>query len=174
MKKLLALVLCVMLFVSVIPTVAFAAQTNGSAVSLYPAVQQQNRLYNSFSYLFNDKVVVGLVNMFVTKYPDLIKNNEAAHTAIVNLAGLYKGKTGVDDEVFLLSSDLNMHISHAFDDIRQAFVGTEHDDVADKAAAKEKYTDGTITAAIANAEIAVINSIPAAPVVPDLAGAGQD
>ena len=51
MKKLLALVLCVMLFVSVIPTSAFAATSTGSAVSLYNAVQQMNDLYTAYAQL---------------------------------------------------------------------------------------------------------------------------
>ena len=169
MKKLLALVLCVMLFVSVIPTAAFAATSTGSAVSLYNAVQQQKRLYNSFSYLWNDKTVVGLVNMFVTKYPDLIKNNADARAAVQKLIDDgYMGTAKFDDTKFLLGSDLNRLVSTAYDDVRQAFVGEIHtySDIKDKIDAKEKFSDGTITSAIANVEIGVINSIPAQPELP--------
>ena len=171
MKKLLALVLCVMLFVSVIPTAAFATQSNGSAVSLYPAVQQQRRLYNSFSYLWNDKAIAGLVNMFVTKYPDLIKNNQAANDAVKALAAKYVKAEDVNDQVFLLNSDLNRLVSFAFDDVRQAFVGEIHayDEIQDMMSNNKKFGDGTITSAIANVEIGVINSFPAEPVVPAVA-----
>ncbi len=170
MKKLLALVLCVMLFVSVIPTAAFAATSTGSAVSLYPAVQQQKRLYNTFSYLWNDKAIVGLVNMFVTKYPDLIKNNSAANAAVKALADKYVKAEDVDDTKFLPASDLNKLVAIAYDDVRQAFVGEIHEysDIKAKIDAKEKFSDGTLTSAIANTEIAVINSFPSAPTVPAL------
>lgn len=59
MKKLLALVLCVMLFVSVIPTSAFAATSEGKAVDLYPAVQQMQNLDNAYARF---AVMTGLVN----------------------------------------------------------------------------------------------------------------
>ena len=49
MKKLLALVLCVMLFVSVVPASAFAATSEGKAVDLYHAVEQMKRLDNAYA-----------------------------------------------------------------------------------------------------------------------------
>ena len=156
MKKLLALVLCVMLFVSIIPTAAFAATSDHSAVSLYPAVQQYKAVYNTLSYLFADKGIVSLYNGLVAAFPKFIKS---ADGALASLKGLYKAAADVDPETFYLTPELNMHISHAWDDIRQAFVGTYHEDVT----AKSKYDDGTITAAIANQQAGVLASIPAAP-----------
>ena len=50
MKKLLALVLCVMLFVSVIPTSAFAA-VSGSAIDLRPAYTARNNLFAALGIL---------------------------------------------------------------------------------------------------------------------------
>ena len=56
MKKLLALVLCVMLFVSVVPASAFAAN---ETINLYPAVQQMKSLDNAYARF---AVMTGLVN----------------------------------------------------------------------------------------------------------------
>ena len=56
MKKLLALVLCVMLFVSVVPASAFAAN---ETINLYPAVQQMQSLDNAYARF---AVMTGLVN----------------------------------------------------------------------------------------------------------------
>ena len=56
MKKLLALVLCVMLFVSVVPASAFAAN---ETIDLYPAVQQMKSLDNAYARF---AVMTGLVN----------------------------------------------------------------------------------------------------------------
>ena len=50
MKKLLALVLCVMLFVSVIPTSAFAA-VSGSGIDLSPAYEARNNLFAALGIL---------------------------------------------------------------------------------------------------------------------------
>ena len=46
MKKLLALLLCVMLFVSIVPASAFAAS---EGISLYPVVEQMQRLDNAYA-----------------------------------------------------------------------------------------------------------------------------
>ncbi len=51
MKKLLALVLCVMLFVSVIPTAAFAASSAGSGVDLSPAYAAMQKLNIAYAQL---------------------------------------------------------------------------------------------------------------------------
>ena len=52
MKKLLALVLCVMLFVSVIPTSAFAETSiSGSAIDLKPAYDARNTLFAALGVL---------------------------------------------------------------------------------------------------------------------------
>ncbi len=56
MKKLLALVLCVMLFVSVVPASAFAAN---ETINLYPAVRQMQSLDNAYARF---AVMTGLVN----------------------------------------------------------------------------------------------------------------
>ena len=56
MRKLLALVLCVMLFVSVVPASAFAAN---ETINLYPAVQQMQSLDNAYARF---AVMTGLVN----------------------------------------------------------------------------------------------------------------
>lgn len=49
MKKLLALVLCVMLFVSIVPTSAFA--DDPPKINLKPAVDQMNSLYTAYTKL---------------------------------------------------------------------------------------------------------------------------
>ncbi len=89
MKKLLALVLCVMLFVSVIPTSAFAATSTGSAVTLYNAVQQQNSLYNRLIQFDGLSKVVGLYNGFVKAYPDAFTTEKgiAAYGAVSEVYG---------------------------------------------------------------------------------------
>ena len=53
MKKLLAMILCVMLFVSVIPTAAFAggAAANVPAIDLSPAYTARKTLYGAFGLL---------------------------------------------------------------------------------------------------------------------------
>ena len=51
MKKLLALLLCVMLLVSVVPTSAFAAEISGSAIGLGPAYEARNTLFAAFGLL---------------------------------------------------------------------------------------------------------------------------
>ena len=62
MKKLLALVLCVMLFVSVIPTSAFADLPE--KIDLKPAVDQMNHLYAAYSEFAGKNVVVNIYNGF--------------------------------------------------------------------------------------------------------------
>ncbi len=62
MKKLLALVLCVMLFVSVIPTSAFADLPE--KIDLYPAVRQMNHLNAAYSEFAGKNVVVNIYNGF--------------------------------------------------------------------------------------------------------------
>ena len=70
MKKLLALVLCVMLFISVIPTFAFADEAAASGISLWPVVEQANQYYDSLRGYDGLSKVAGLANGFVKSYPD--------------------------------------------------------------------------------------------------------
>ena len=51
MKKLLALLLCAMLFVSVVPASALADDVSGSAIELGPAYAAMNVLYNAYGQL---------------------------------------------------------------------------------------------------------------------------
>ncbi len=69
MKKLLALVLCVMLFVSVIPTAAFAKITAPTGISLWNVAQQANHYYDSLRGYDGLSKVAGLANGFIKSYP---------------------------------------------------------------------------------------------------------
>ena len=62
MKKLLALVLCVMLFVSVVPASAFAAN---ETIDLYPAVQQMQSLDNAYARFATANILVNAYNGFM-------------------------------------------------------------------------------------------------------------
>ncbi len=71
MKKLLALVLCVMLFVSVIPTSAFADLPE--KIDLKPAVDQMNHLYAAYSEFAGKNAIVTIYNSFKAlgeQYPE--------------------------------------------------------------------------------------------------------
>ncbi len=71
MKKLLALVLCTMLFVSVIPTSAFA--DSPEKIDLKPAVDQMNHLYAAYSEFAGKNVVANIYNGFKAlgeQYPE--------------------------------------------------------------------------------------------------------
>ena len=158
MKKLLALVLCVMLFVSVIPTAAFANTSANSAVSLYNAVQQSNKLYNALSHFAAAKTISGLYNGFAKNYKDLITNSEGAKTAMAALFKLFgEVTTSPIDKDYVLTSSLNQTVATLYDDIRQAYVGEVIDDVTKENVAKAK---GTLTGAIAATELKVIDSMP--------------
>ena len=90
MKKLLALVLCVMLFVSVIPTAAFANTSANSAVSLYNAVQQMNSLYSAYGELAAKTFVVDTFKGFkelANAFPKDSYARLAAISAAVGISG---------------------------------------------------------------------------------------
>ena len=159
MKKLLALVLCVMLFVSVIPTAAFANTSTGSAVSLYPAVQQAKKLYNTLSHFAAAKTIAGLYNGFAKAYKDLIKNSQGAKDAMDALLKAFNAVTDPStiDTTYVLTSGLNQTVAMLYDDIRQAYVGEVVDPVNKASVAGAK---GTITGAIAAEELKVIDSMP--------------
>ena len=76
MKKLLALVLCVMLFISIVPTAAFATTPKSAGEIIAPAYEAMNKLYNTLRTFDAVSKVAGLYNGFVKAYPDAFKTPE--------------------------------------------------------------------------------------------------
>ncbi len=73
MKKLLALVLCVMLFISIVPTAAFATTPKSAGEIIAPAYEAMYKLYNTLRTFDAVSKVAGLYNGFVKAYPDAFK-----------------------------------------------------------------------------------------------------
>ncbi len=73
MKKLLALVLCVMLFVSIIPTAAFATTPKSAGEIIGPAYAAQKALYNKIGQFGVLNTIAGLYNGFLKAYPKYIE-----------------------------------------------------------------------------------------------------
>ncbi len=80
MKKLLALVLCVMLFVSVIPTFAFADLPE--KIDLKPAVDQMNHLYAAYGDYFGKTALVTISDMFKSMGDQFAKDSNARTAAL--------------------------------------------------------------------------------------------
>ncbi len=80
MKKLLALVLCVMLFVSVIPTSAFAKSPK--KIDLKPAVDQMNHLYEAYGDYFGQTTLVTIRDMFKSMADQFDEGSEARKAAV--------------------------------------------------------------------------------------------
>ena len=188
MKKLLAIVLCIAMIASISVT-AFADGSNDpdikptdtgtsstlsfAKINLKPAVDQANKLYNSLSWLGASKTIVGLFNGFSTNYKTLLSGKgtsaTAAREAVNSLRTVLKtkdvgGKTvfDVDDTQFISTSGLNYTIACVWNNLGNAFVGTVVDTVNET---NVKAAAGTVTGAIANVELGVLNSMPAVPAV---------
>ena len=168
MKKLLALVLCVMLFVSVIPTAAFAtAESTASGISLWPVVKQANHFYGAVQKYDGMRKTVGLYNGFAKAYPELIKSPLATGplASLKELFETYRDAEFDDDttgKVQTLPSgkELNYTLAQIWWGLGTAYVG-EYVDTAH--ISKESHgVEGTLTYAIAGAEA----NIPAV-TVPD-------
>ena len=114
MKKLLALVLCVMLFVSVIPTAAFATSTPKSAGEIIaPAYAAQKKLYNKIGQFGVMNTIAGLYNGFLKAYPKYITADDL--TALKNaFEAVTTDNWG--------TTDINNIIAVAYNEAAYAFV----------------------------------------------------
>ena len=127
MKKLLALLLCVMLFVSIVPASAFAA-SEGNAVSLYPAVEKMQSLDNAYAQFAAAYVINNGYKGFMEMSKILGPNagTEAAEEA-ENLASYFdifidhvkSLKTGMSYEglYILFIPELMYHFNEATEDV---------------------------------------------------------
>ena len=93
MKKLLALVLCVMLFVSVIPTSAFADLPE--KIDLKNAVDQMNHLYHAYGAFAVKSDIANTYKGFQSLAELFPKDSKARANAMK--APKAEGATGVDD-----------------------------------------------------------------------------
>ena len=112
MKKLLALVLCVMLFVSVVPASAFAAN---ETIDLYPAVQQMQSLDNAYARFATANILVNAYNGFMEMSKILGPNASAEaieEAENMSYEGLY----------MLLFPQLMYHLSEATEDVGEDLV----------------------------------------------------
>ncbi len=167
MKKLLAIVLCIAMIASISVT-AFAADPVAK-INLKPAVDQANKLYNSLSWLGGSKTIVGLFNGFSTNYKTLLENSKDARDALNTLLSQDvlptkevgdKKVVDVNDSKFFSTSGLNYTIACVWNNLANAWVGTVVNPVNE---ANVKAAAGTVTGAIANKELGVLNSMPAVP-----------
>ena len=140
-------------------------------INLKPAVDQANKLYNSLSWLGGSKTIVGLFNGFSTNYKTLLENSKAARDALNTLLSqdvlptkddetTGKKVVNVDDSTFFSTSGLNYTIACVWNNLANAWVGTVVNPVNE---ANVKAAAGTVTGAIANKELGVLNSMPAVP-----------
>ena len=125
MKKLLALVLCVMLFVSVVPASAFAAN---ETIDLYPAVQQMQSLDNAYARFATANIWVNAYNGFMELSKILGPNASAEAIEEAEKMGenyqlildhVKSLKTGMSYEglYMLLFPQLMYHLSEATEDV---------------------------------------------------------
>ncbi len=130
MKKLLALVLCVMLFVSVVPASAFAAN---ETINLYPAVQQMQNLDNAYARFATANILVNAYNGLMEMSKILGPNASAeAIEEAENMGENYQVildhvkslKTGMSYEglYMLLFPELMYHLSEATEDVGEDLV----------------------------------------------------
>ena len=130
MKKLLALVLCVMLFVSVVPASAFAAN---ETIDLYPAVQQMQSLDNAYARFATANILVNAYNGFMEMSKILGPNASAEAVEEAEKMGndyqlildhVKSLKTGMSYEglYMLLFPELMYHLSEATEDVGEDLV----------------------------------------------------
>ena len=130
MKKLLALVLCVMLFVSVVPASAFAAN---ETIDLYPAVQQMQNLDNAYARFATANILVNAYNGFMELSKILGPNASAEAIEEAEKMGenyqlildhVKSLKTGMSYEglYMLLFPQLMYHLSEATEDVGEDLV----------------------------------------------------
>lgn len=130
MKKLLALVLCVMLFVSVVPASAFAAN---ETIDLYPAVQQMQSLDNAYARFATANILVNAYNGFMEMSKILGPNASAEAIEEAEKMGndyqlildhVKSLKTGMSYEglYMLLFPQLMYHLSEATEDVGEDLV----------------------------------------------------
>ncbi len=130
MKKLLALVLCVMLFVSVVPASAFAAN---ETIDLYPAVQQMQSLDNAYARFATANILVNAYNGFMEMSKILGPNASAEAVEEAEKMGndyqlildhVKSLKTGMSYEglYMLLFPQLMYHLSEATEDVGEDLV----------------------------------------------------
>ena len=113
MKKLLALVLCVMLFVSIIPTAAFASAPKSAGEIIYPAYVAQRKLYNKIGEFGVKYTIAGLYNGFLKAYPKYITASD-----LTALANAFNAVT----EDNWGTTNVNYIIAVAYNDVGAKFV----------------------------------------------------
>ncbi len=145
MKKLLALVLCVMLFVSVVPASAFAAN---ETIDLYPAVQQMQNLDNAYARFATANILVNAYNGFMELSKILGPNASAEAIEEAEKMGenyqlildhVKSLKTGMSYEglYMLLFPQLMYHLSEATEDVGDDLIAVIETMEADVTAAIE-------------------------------------
>ena len=163
MKKLLALVLCIVMVFSLSAT-AFAGDagtaSTASGISLYPVVKQANHFYGSLTKYDIMNKVAGLFKGFSTSYSTLLKNSTDAKAALNKLVEIFNAvnSTGFDDEntgklkeiQYPNGTSLGYALAQVWWGLGNAFVGSYISDVSDKDAVAAAA--GTITGAIAAQE----------------------
>ena len=145
MKKLLALVLCVMLFVSVVPASAFAAN---ETINLYPAVQQMQNLDNAYARFATANILVNAYNGLMEMSKILGPNASAEAIEEAEKMGenyqlildhVKSLKTGMSYEglYMLLFPELMYHLSEATEDVGDDLIAVIETMEADVTAAIE-------------------------------------
>lgn len=97
MKKLLALILCVMMFVAVIPTSAFAATWADKAVSNTAIKEAEKSIKNMYTAIATDELVFGTAKSLYDLSNGLAENMFDGIASVDNASGT--GKTYHDDLV---------------------------------------------------------------------------
>ena len=172
MKKLLALVLCLVMICGISVT-AFAqlpeAET-AARIDLYPIVKQANHYYGAIQKYDGMRKVVGLYNGFTEAFPELIENNMVLYVALpLAFKQLYEGyqKAKFDETGKLIPAKksimtVNGKQKMVLNDSTLVALATEFWNYFGKAYVGQykgnlgNANNGTVTGAIANAE----NNIP--------------
>ena len=158
MKKLLALLLCVAMIGSMSVT-AFARGGGSDSgidlhpIDLHPIVQQANHLYGKLQSYGFTKLTVDLCNGFGAAFPKLIERTGATNR-LMSFYYMYK-QVPVDVETGGLLIPENMDLDYALARIwwtlGNEFVGV----YMYPAPFQVSYYDGSVTAAIAGAELSI-------------------